>query len=384
MTAKSIVFVVNCLALGGAEIQVVRLADGLRRRGWEVDVVSLLKPGTLRDPLLKMGVRVHSLNMRAGLPNPAGMTRLRGILAKLKPQIVHSHIAHANLLTRLTRLIARMPVLICTAHNVREGGRSLELGYRFTDPLTDLTTNVSQAAVDRYVRIKAAPPHRIRFVPNGVDTARYLAQPEERVRLRAEMKLNGQFVWLAVGRFQEQKDYPNMLHAFARAVGGPGTQTARLMIAGGGPLEQQARDLAASLGVSDRVDFIGERSDVPQFMKMADAFVLSSAWEGMPLVLQEAAASGLPIVATRVGGNAEVAIEGCSALLVPAKNALALADAMSRMMAMPEAERRRMGEAGRRHVVENYEMDRVLDQWEGIYAELGEVNNFRRPINVAG
>ena len=109
MSAKSIVFVVNCLSLGGAEIQVMRLADGLRRREWEVDVVSLLKPGTLRGPLIKMGVRVHSLNMRAGMPNPAGMIRLRKILAKLKPQIVHSHIVHATLLTRLTRLIARMP-----------------------------------------------------------------------------------------------------------------------------------------------------------------------------------------------------------------------------------------------------------------------------------
>lgn len=383
MSAKSIVFVVNCLSLGGAEIQVMRLADGLRRREWEVDVVSLLKPGTLRGPLIKMGVRVHSLNMRAGMPNPAGMIRLRKILAKLKPQIVHSHIVHANLLTRLTRLIARMPVLVCTAHNVREGGRSLELGYRYTDPLTDLTTNVSQAAVDRYVRIKAAPRDRIRFVPNGVDTVHCLAQPEERVRRRAEMKLNGQFIWLAVGRFQEQKDYPNMIHAFARAVREAQLPEARLMIAGSGPLERQARDLAASLGVSDRVDFIGERSDVAQLMKMADAFVLSSAWEGMPLVLQEAAASGLPIVATRVGGNAEVAIEGCSALLVPAKNASALAEAMSRMMAMSEAERRRMGEAGRRHVVEKYDMDRILDQWEGIYAELGQAKNVRRWINVA-
>lgn len=370
MTEKSIVFIVNCLAFGGAEIQVMRLAQGLHKRGWQVAVVSLLKSGTLKDSLLQTGISVHSLNMRPGLPNPTGIVRLRKILAKIKPQIVHSHIVHANLLARLTRLFTRMPVLICTAHNVREGGRSLELGYRYTDRLSDLTTNVSQAAVDRYVRIKAAPAGRIRFVPNGVDTAQYLAEPDERMRARARMNLNGQFIWLAVGRFQEQKDYPNMIHAFSRMDRSNHSHDARLLIAGTGPLEQSTRDLATSLGVADRVDFIGARSDIANLMKMADAFVLSSAWEGMPLVLQEAAASSLPIVATRVGGNAEVAIDGRSAWLVPAKDTAALSAAMSRMMALSPGERKRMGEAGREFVVENFEIERVLDQWERIYAEI--------------
>ncbi len=125
-------------------------------------------------------MEVLCLDMRRGVPNPIAIIKLRRIIATLSPRVVHSHIAQANLLARVTRLLARMPVLVCTAHSVIEGGRMLELGYRYTDRLADLTTIVSQAAVERYVRIGAAPAHRLRFVPNGLDLARFI--PDEAAR----------------------------------------------------------------------------------------------------------------------------------------------------------------------------------------------------------
>ena len=97
---------------------------------------------------------------------------------------------------------------------------------------------------------------------------------------------------------------------------------------------------------------------------------MSSAWDGMPLVLQEAGASALPIVATRVGGNAEVALDGQSAWIIPPGDTPALADAMRRMTDLPAADRHHMGVAGRAHVTKNYDMPAVLDQWEDIYDEL--------------
>jgi len=163
---RSIMLLVNYLGVGGAEIQVVRLAVGLRRRGWRVSVVSMLGPGILAGQLHEQEIPVHGLNMRPGVPNPLGVMRLRRIIRKEQPDIVHSHIVHANILARVTRLVTHMRVLVCTAHNMQEGGRAYDLSYRYTDSLADLTTNVSQAAVDRYVQIKAAPVDRIRFVPN--------------------------------------------------------------------------------------------------------------------------------------------------------------------------------------------------------------------------
>jgi glycosyltransferase involved in cell wall biosynthesis len=118
------------------------------------------------------------------------------------------------------------------------------------------------------------------------------------------------------------------------------------------------------------VRFVGVRDDVPAFMSAADGYVMSSAWEGMPMVLLEGAAAGLPIVATRVGGNHEVVTEGESGLLVPPRDHEALAAAMLRLMALPEAQRREMGERGREHVRAHYGLSRVVDRWEDVYHEV--------------
>lgn len=371
-TGKSILFVVNALGVGGAEIQVLRLAIGLRQRGWAASVVSMIPPAAPEEmELQRNGVDVHCLNMRAGIPNPLALLRLCRLVRQLRPDVVHSHIVHANVLTRLTRLIAPMRTLVCTAHNVQEGGKVYDLAYRYTDWLADLTTNVSQAAVDRYVKIRAAPAERIRFVPNGLNISRFQRDVVARERLRQELAVGNRFAWLAMGRFHEQKDYPNMIRAFAKSEPG---HPSMLLIAGAGRLEDDTRKLVDSMALSDRVKFLGVRSDTPALLNMADGYLLSSAWEGMPLVLQEAGACFLPIVATNVGGNAEVVRDGVSGFLVPPRDDAALAGAMVRLMDMPAADRAAMGQAGRDHVINRYDLEHVLDRWEGIYQELEQVS----------
>jgi glycosyltransferase involved in cell wall biosynthesis len=135
------------------------------------------------------------------------------------------------------------------------------------------------------------------------------------------------------------------------------------------------------MGLSRRVRFMGVRDDIPDLMNAADAQVLSSSMEGMPLVLQEASAIGLPIVATDVGGNAEVVRSGHSGLIVPPNDSQALADAMRSVMAMTPQQRAAMGRVGRQHVESNYDINRVLDRWEEIYRELLEAKSaVARPL----
>ena len=135
-------------------------------------------------------------------------------------------------------------------------------------------------------------------------------------------------------------------------------------------MESEIRSLAATLGVADRVRLLGVRSDAPALMNAADCYLLSSAWEVMPLVLQEAGASELPVVATQVGGNAEVVRDGSSGFLVAPQDDGALAAGMRRMMALSNDERSAMGRAGREFIAGRFDMERVLDQWESIYEEL--------------
>jgi glycosyltransferase involved in cell wall biosynthesis len=216
------------------------------------------------------------------------------------------------------------------------------------------------------VRIGAAPAEHIQFVPNGVDLRRFRPDEDERDRIRQELAVNDRFVWLAVGRPSAAKNYPNMIDAFSRL----SDLNTVLLIVGRGDMDDQLRQRASDPGLFGRVRPLGARPDVPALMNAADGYVLSSDWEGMPLVLQEASCTGLPIVATDVGGNREVVADGQTGLIVPPRNASALAAAMRRVMSMTPEQRRHMGFAARQRMAEVFDLEKVLDQWEDIYHEL--------------
>jgi len=363
-----IVFLITGLAYGGAETQLVNLVTSLKKRGWEVRVVSMLSPQAFTEELKEAGIPILTLNMRRGVADPRAVFRLVKILREWKPDIVHSHMVHANLLARVVRIFCKIPVLISTAHSINEGGRWREVAYRLTDPLADLTTNVSRAAVERYIRVGAAPKNKIRFMPNGIDTTKFKPNKAAGQRLRNELGVVNYFVWLAVGRFEEAKDYPNMLRAFSMIVSKKTDVV--LLLVGQGSLMEEVKKIASELNLEDKVQFLGVRRDVPDLMNAADAYVMSSAWEGMPMVLLEAGACGLPVVATDVGGNSEVVLNGKTGFIVPPRNPETLAQAMEKMMALPKEKRLEMGKAGRAYIEANYSLEHVVDQWEALYMEL--------------
>lgn len=361
---SSLAYVITSMDYGGAERQVVALAAGFRRRGWNVDVITLIKPRALADELSEAGVRLRSLGMRRSVPDPRAIPRLAALLNRRSPAVVHSHMVHANLLARVTRLLAPIPFLVSTAHSVMEGGRALDVGYRMTDPLCDVTTNVSPAGVKRYLDRGLSQEGRIRFIPNGIDLASFQRRDGLRPQLHDALGVEDGFVWLAVGRFDSVKDYASMLSAFSIVASGAATT---LVMAGDGELRPAMEAMAAKLGVADRVRFLGVRSDIVDLMSAADGYVLSSAWEGLPMVLLEAAAASLPIVATDVGGVREIVVHGATGFVVRPGDPAALAVAMRTLMDAPADERRTMGAAGREHVQAHFDIERVLDTWEDLY-----------------
>ncbi len=186
------------------------------------------------------------------------------------------------------------------------------------------------------------------------------------------------FVWLAVGRFEPAKDYPTMIAAFAR-LAAERTQSQRVLV-GEGSLKGEVERLVRQGGLERRVRFLGVRRDVPELLSAADGYVLSSAWEGMPVVLLEAAAVELPVVATRVGGVPEVVDAETTGLLVPAGDPVALADAMVRLESLSPDVRAAMGLRGRALVEERYGTDRVMQIWDRLYSELALPPKARRPV----
>jgi glycosyltransferase involved in cell wall biosynthesis len=169
------------------------------------------------------------------------------------------------------------------------------IGYRWSNWLPDRVTAVSRATADTYRTARMVSARRLAVLPNGVDVEAW--RPDEAVRttVRRELGLKDEFLWLASGRLEPVKDYPTLLRAMADL-----PTSARLVVAGAGWQESELRALTRNLGLEQRVHYLGFVPNVCRWMQAADGFVLSSRWEGLPLGLLEAAACGLPAVATQI------------------------------------------------------------------------------------
>lgn len=362
-----IVYVLTSLGMGGAERVVVGLATRMVQRGHTVALM-VLRPRVDEEWPTALPV-VHLEMRRAPFSALVGLVRGRRFLREFGPDLVHSHSFHANLAARLLKGLAS-PQVVSTVHNVYEGGQARMLAYRLTDGLACRTAAVSQAAAERFVRLKAVPARKCVVVTNGIDTAEFAPDAERREAMRAEMGANTEFIWLAVGRIAPAKDYPNLLRAFAAVR--ESCPEARLWIAGEGSAKELStiRGLAGELGLEDSLRWLGLRRDLPAVLDAADGFVLASAWEGMPLALGEAMAMEKPVVATDVGGVRELV--GEAGALVPPKDPQALAGAMlARMRTAPE-DRRTLGQAARVRIESSFSMNSKADEWEALYLRLLE------------
>lgn len=353
---------------GGAERQVHDLAIRMAGLGWDVTAVSMLPLDVTFDGLPEKGVATMSLGMRKGRPDPRSLVRLGRLLRDRRPDVLHAHMVHAILLARISRLVWPAPVVVSTMHNQYQGARWRMLAYRLTDRLTDATTSVSEVAMRDTIRQGAVAPDRIAAVPNGIVLERHDPDDRVRARVRSELGAANQFLWLAAGRLTRAKDYPNLIEAFRRLASTG--ERSRLLIAGGGPDEASIRECVTAAGVDGRATLLGVRPDVPDLMRAADAFVLSSAWEGLPMVLLEAGASSLPIVTTDVGGNREAVLDGQTGFVVPARDAGALAEGMRRVAEMEPADRLAMGRAARAHTAAHFDIDVIARRWHETYLDL--------------
>ena len=363
-----VAFVITSSGAGGAEAQVRLLALELHRRGWDVGVISMIPLEANLSDLGTRGIRTASLGMTRGRPDPRALIRLVRLLQRWRPDVLHGHMVHANLLVRASRVLHRAPVVVSTIHNQDEGSGWRYLAYRLTERLSDVTTAVGADARDAAIQRRAASPSRIIVVRNGVDLGQYEPRPGVRGASRKDLGISDEaFVWLAVGRSVEAKRHVDLITAFAEVH--DRRPDAVLLIAGSGPLFDATVAAADAAGLARVVRLLGVRPDVPDLMQAADAFVSSSAWEGLPMVLLEAAASGAPIVATDVGGSRDVVDPSRTGLLVPPLDPPALAAAMDAIMAMRPDDRHAMGEAGRRLVAEAFDLQAVADTWEQVYRD---------------
>jgi sugar transferase (PEP-CTERM/EpsH1 system associated) len=371
-----ILHVVWRFAVGGLENGIVNLINRMPRDRWRHGIVAL----TDVSDSFRERVRCADVTYTALGKPPGHAFRLYPELYRLfraqRPAIVHTRNL-AALEVVVPAWAAGVPVRIHGEHgrdvNDLDGrARRYQWVRRLYRPFVHQYVALSRDLESYLTERVHVPPSRVLHIYNGVDTECFRPRPGSRVPIEGSPFSDPSlFLVGSVGRMEAVKDQANLVRAFARALAmsPAAARRLRLVLVGDGPLRHEVEEVARAAKVESLVWFAGEREDISAVMAGLDCFVLPSLAEGISNTILEAMASGLPVIATRVGANADLMEEGLSGQLVPRANPQAIAEEMLGYVSDP-ARARRHGHAGRQIVERRFSLDHMIDEYETMYRRL--------------
>jgi sugar transferase (PEP-CTERM/EpsH1 system associated) len=347
-----VVHVVLQLNVGGMEKLLVEFARHADRNRIDLQFLCLGARGRLAEEIEACDWPVTSLEVPPGF-RPGLVLKLAQLFRRWRADVVHTHNSKPMIYAAPAARLAGVAQVIHTRHGQRyQASWRGTMLFRLMSTMTDRVVCVSEdsAALSAGEGIST---RRITTVRNGIDISRFSYRGP---------KADGPVVM--VGRLSPEKDVETLVQAASLAV--EQRPSFRMNIAGDGPCLEGLRRRASELGLDEQVRFLGDVRDVPELLAHASLFVLPSLTEGISLTLLEAMARGLPVVATRVGGNPEVVADGETGLLVGTRDPRALAEAMVRLLQAPE-QGRQMGQAGRSRVERLFDVRRMVRDYEAHY-----------------
>lgn len=370
-----ILHVVDSLDRGGLERVVCDLSIEQIRRGHDVRVYCLHTPGSLAPSLEAAGVAVICGHKHSGAD--LGVVReLKRLMPAGPPGLMHSHSMMPNYYACAARLLARFTTTVVnTRHDMgsTRRGDPREKLYRLSVPLTRLAVMVSEGVREQFVTKGIVPKRKARVVLNGIATnCAQHANPVQRAAARRILAVgDNEFVVGCVGRLVELKNHAVAIRATAHMASL--LPSVRLVVIGSGPLQADLEALARELGIEGRISLLGERSDTRDLLPGLDAFLMPSLTEGHSIALLEAAAAGLPIVATNVGGNPEIVEHERSGLLVPTNDHTSIARALLRLQGN-RSFAAQLGSDARAWVIGHVSVPVMADGYDAVYAEALHLN----------
>lgn len=352
----NILYLITGLGLGGAEKVVVGLAEQMHSLGHKVKI-AYLKGEAIVTPK-SIDIEFICLEFDSLSRFIPASKKYRSLIKEFKPDVVHAHMVHANIFARLNRIGCNVPKLICTAHNSNEGGRLRMLAYRYTNHLSDINTNVSCEASDSLIAKGAFSKQNLITVYNGIDLEKFNKFN------KIEKNINNKIKFLSVGRFNEQKDYPNLLNAIALLKDNL-TENIKFYIAGDGELRNAIESLIMELEITNFVELLGKRSDIPELLNEAKFFILPSKHEGLPTVVIEAMACQTYVISTNCGGSAE--IMGITGKLIPTQDSIALSEAINDVLVLGNAAIEKNNLDARKRVEDIFSLQVSVNKWLELY-----------------
>lgn len=354
----------------GSEGHLLALLPGLRARGVDARLWMLVEPGNpvqdYVDRAEALGVPVERVIIRRHF-DPGLWRRLAVRLRDARPDLVHTHLIHADLYGIPAARWAGVRGVVSSRHNDDRFRRWLPVRAlsRWLWRQADAGIAISEAIRRFAIAYEGVSPQKIHTIHYGLDPASVHAPPDARTRLRQELGLPADAPLVgSVCRLIEQKGLDNALDGFAQVAAE--FPAAHYAIAGDGPLRGALEAQAARLGVADRVHFLGWRADAPAIFAALDVLLAPSRWEGFGLVFLEAMALGVPVISTRVSAIPEVIADGETGWLVPPDDPAAIAGALRAALADPD-ERCRRGEAGRARLESQFTVDAMVERTLAVY-----------------
>ena len=381
--------VIESMGMGGAENLAVRIANSLAADGYRSHLIVIGEPGILSSRISPT-VSVHYLKFeRASINFPPafvlslrrGAALLSDVIVRNEIQVIQTHLPGANFWGLLLAWRKVCPVL-ATIHNNREfqyGDQDNPVRAAFRKKAYKLILQKCAGAVAVSEEVKSslisdlgvgqAAADVISVVTNGVDIPEPLL-PELSERIRRQLGVDAHRpIILAAGRFSEQKNFEDLVEAaiLLRAEN-PDFQ---MVIGGDGPMWADLKAKVFENGLGEHILMPGNLTNLNEVMQAADIFVMSSLWEGLPLVLLEAMAAGLPSVAYDIAGVDEIIESGTHGITVPTANVASLTSGLVELLAR-EDKRRSMGQAARELVEERYSFSLLMDRLQGLYHQVAQ------------
>ena len=364
MKKINVLHLIQGLEIGGLEIMVVNLLERIDRSQYRPSICCYDSLGSLSQGLPEKGIGVHLLRRRPGIDYLYPF-KLARHLRKSKINILHLHNPTALFYGTLAGKIARTPCIIYTEHG-RDFSSSfkVKIANSLLSRMVDRVVVVAEHGKRYLVEHEGVNEKKIIKIYNGIDSKKFGTRQEVTL-IRRELGItDDQSVIGIVARLDPIKNHACLIKAMKTVAAR--LPTAVLLVIGDGSLRTELESLTTNLGLQGHIKFLGARSDIPELLSVLDVFVLSSFSEGLSLTLIEACAAAKPIVATNVGGNAEIVKHQSNGLLVPSDQPEDLARAILEILPH-DAKAKLMGEKGRKKFEEEFMLDVMVKKYEDLY-----------------
>ena len=369
---RKVFYLLDSLNVGGTETQAVELALRIPEAGYEVTLGCLRARGPLLERLQGSQVAVREFHPEGGIDSPAGfyqLLRLSWFLRRKKFDIVHTHDLWSNLIGVPAARLAGVRAIVSSRRDLAnfDWYQSKRRGWlRRIQNLGGAVLANATPIRDALIAEDGFKPEKLRVIHNGVDIDRFQTSGDERDQVFPGVG-KGKLIVLVGNMHTDVKGHPWLIASAPAVV--HEFPTARFVLAGDGEQRPRFEEQAAKLGLEQNFLFLGRRTDIPKILACCDIAVLPSRAEGLPNAILEYMAAGLPTIASRVGGNAELIEDGVTGLLVPSEDSAALSDALLALLRDPGLARR-MAQNGHEFTIRNFSFERLVREVDELYSEL--------------